>query len=102
MARCVEKVEAVTVVIELEHRGADRDAALFFEFHPVGGGGALVFARGDGARELHGAAVQEELFRERGFARVRVRDDGERAPPLDFFCDVHWSANSSTEWRRDK
>src|SRR5690606_27157178 len=54
------------------------DAPLFFQLHPVGGGGALVFPRGDGAGQIEGTAVEEELFRERGLARVRVRDDRER------------------------
>ena len=74
---------------ELEHRGTDGNAAFLFQFHPVGGGGALVFAGGDRAGELHCAAVQEELFRQRGLARVRMRDDGERAPFLDFFRNAH-------------
>ena len=87
--RRVEQVEAVASVIELQDRGADGNAALFFQFHPVGGGGALVFAGGDRAGELHGAAVQQQLFRQRRLARVRMRDDGERAPFLDFFDNVH-------------
>ena len=29
---------------------------------------------------------KQELFRQRGFARVRMRDDGERAPLLNFFA----------------
>ena len=89
VARRVEQVQAVAVVIELEHGGADGNAALLFQFHPVGRGGALVFARGDRAGELHRAAVKQQLFRKRGLARVRMRDDGERAPFLDFFRNVH-------------
>ena len=89
VARRVEQVEAVAVVIELQHRGADGDAALLFQLHPVGRGGALVLARGDRAGELHRAAVKQELLRQRGLARVRMRDDGERAPFLNFFRDGH-------------
>ena len=80
----VEQVEAVAVVIKLQHGRADRDAALFFQFHPVGRRGALIFARGHGAGELHRAAVKQQLLRQRGFARVGMRNDGERAPSLDF------------------
>jgi len=43
-------------------------AALLFQLHPVGRGGALVFAGGDRAGELHGAAVKQQLFRQRGLA----------------------------------
>ncbi len=49
VARRVEQVEPVAVVIELQHRGADRNAALLLQFHPVGRGGALVFAGRDRA-----------------------------------------------------
>ena len=89
MTRRVEQVDAEAVVVELKHRRTDGDAALLFEFHPIGCGGALVFARGDGAGELDCAAVQQELFRQRGLARVGMRDNGEGASPLDFFFDAH-------------
>ena len=41
----------------------------------------LLAARLYGARQLDGAAEQEQLFRQRGLARVRMRDDGEGASP---------------------
>ena len=80
--RRVEQVDAVAVVIELQDGGTDRDAALALQFHPVGGGGALVLARGNGAGEVHRAAVEQQLLRERGLARVRMRDDGKSAVSL--------------------
>ena len=89
--RRVEQVEAVAVVIELKDRGADGDAAFLFQLHPVGRGGALVFAGGNRAGELHGATIKQQLLRERGLARVRMRDDGERAPLLNFFRNAHKS-----------
>ena len=55
----VEQVEPVAVVIKLQHGRADGDAAFFFQLHPVGSRGALVFARGHGAGELHRAAVKQ-------------------------------------------
>ena len=87
--RRVEQVEPVTIVIELQDSRADGNAALPFQLHPVGAGGALVFARGNRAGELHRAAVQQQLFRQRGLARVRMRNDGERTPPLNLFAVVH-------------
>ena len=39
--RGIQEVDAVARVIELQHGGGHRDAALFFQFHPVG----LVVAR---------------------------------------------------------
>ena len=85
----VEQIEPVAVVIKLEHGRADRDAALLFQFHPVARRGALVLARGHGAGELHRAAVKQQLFRQRRLAGVRMRNDGERAPPLDFSGNAH-------------
>jgi hypothetical protein len=85
----VEEVDDAVFVFELEDGGGDGDAALFFEFHPVGGSGALVFAGGDGACELDGAAVEEEFFGEGGFAGVGVRDDGEGAAAGDFLDGGH-------------
>ena len=62
---------------------------LRLELHPVGGGGALVLARGDRAGELHRAAVEQELLGQRGLAGVGVGDDGEGSSPGDFFVKVH-------------
>ena len=53
----VEQIDAISVVIKLQDRRADGNAALLFEFHPVGRRSALVFTGGDGAGELHRAAV---------------------------------------------
>ena len=49
VARRIKKVDAKVVVVKLQHRTGDGDAALAFQFHPVTGGGALVLARGDRA-----------------------------------------------------
>src|ERR1035441_9593352 len=99
---CVQQIEAVAGVIELQHGRADGDATLLFQFHPIGGRRALVLARGDRAGELHRAAVKQELFRQRGLARVRMRDDGERAPRLNCSYRFHKDANNSTESPWDK
>lgn len=61
-----------------------------------------MFSRCDGTGELHCATVKQQFFRQRGFARVRMGNDGERAPPLNFFCDIHKSAERSTKLIRDK
>jgi hypothetical protein len=44
VARGVEQVDDAVAVFELQHGGADGDAALALQLHPVGGGGALVLA----------------------------------------------------------
>jgi len=85
----VEQVDDEVAIFKLQHGGADGNAALFFQFHPVGGGGALVFAGGDGTRELDGAAVQQQFFGERCFAGVGMRNDGQRTPPGGFLRGAH-------------
>ncbi len=42
----------------------------------------------DSARELNGAAEQQEFFGERGLARVGVGNDGKRAPPRRLLGDL--------------
>ena len=88
MSRGVENVDAEALVLELEHRGGDGDAALLFQLHPVG---HRVPGRGlalDGTGQLDGPAVEEEFLREGGLACVRVGDDGEGAPPFDFLLHI--------------
>ena len=83
VARCVQQVEDAAVIFERHHRRDDRDAALAFDRHPVGLGGAAVALGLDVAGELDGAAEQQELFRQRGLARIRMRDDGKGPAALD-------------------
>jgi hypothetical protein len=80
VARRVEQVHKKAAVLELQHGGTHRDAALTLQFHPVGGGRPLVFPGGDRSGKLQGPPVQQKLFRQRGFARVWMGDDGESAP----------------------
>ena len=42
----------------------------------------------DGTRHLDGTAEQQQLFGQRGLARVGVGDDGEGAPPGDLFLQL--------------
>ena len=83
MARGVQDVDAVALVLELHDGRGDRDAALLLNLHPVGGGGPGVFLA------LHlpglgdGPSVKEELFGEGGLAGVGVGDDGEGTPAVD-------------------
>ena len=68
----IEKVYGASRVIELQDGRADRNATLLLEFHPVGGGRALVFPVLNGAGEVNGVAVKQEFFGERGLAGVGV------------------------------
>jgi hypothetical protein len=47
---------------------------------------------------LDGATKKQELFRERGFTGIRVRDDGECLSACYFFFESH-GAKIGGEWR---
>jgi len=87
MAWRVEQVEDTSPVFKGHDRGYDRNAALPFDRHPVGAGAAAVALGAHMACQLDGTAKQQQLFGQGGFARVRMRDDGEGAPAGDFLGD---------------
>ena len=80
----VEQVDDMVAVQHLHHAGGDRDAALLLDFHPVGGGVAAGFAAFDGAGDLDRTREQQQLFRQRGLARVGVGNDGKGAAAPGF------------------
>ena len=89
VARGVQNVDAETLVLELHHRGGHRDAALLLNLHPVGGGrpGVLLALYLAGLGD--GPAVQQKLLGQGSLTGVRVGDDGEGAPALDFRFQRH-------------
>ena len=76
MARRVENVDFISVVVELHHGGRYRDAALLFDFHPVAGRGLLNLVVLYGACHLDLPAEEQQLFGQRGLTGVGVRNDG--------------------------
>ena len=85
----VEQVDHMVAVQHLHDARSHRDAALLLDFHPVAGGVARRLARLDGTGDLDRAREQQQLFRERGLARVRVRDDGKSAAAAGFVGKRH-------------
>ena len=83
----VQQVDDAVAVFHLHDRAGDGNAALLFDFHPVGGRVARGLARLDAAGDLNGAREQQQLFGQRGFTRVGVGNDGKRAAALDLFGD---------------
>ena len=84
----VQDVHAVALVGKLQHRRRHGDTALLLDVHPVGHrvlGAALSLDR---AGRLDAAGVEQQLLGERGLARVRVRDDGERSPRGDLLSEA--------------
>ena len=99
VARRVEQVDGVLAVRELQHGGADGDAALLLELHPVAARAAPALAGVHRAGLLHRAGVQQELLGERRLAGVGVADDGERASLAAFGGHVH--GRSRLSFRRE-
>ena len=83
VARRVQQVEHQPLEFEGHHRGDDGDAALALDLHPVGTGVAPLALGLDLAREIDGAAEQQQFFGQRGLAGVGMGDDGKGAPPRD-------------------
>ena len=98
VAGSVEEIDGAAGVIELKNGGRDGDAALFLEFHPVRGGGTLVFAGSDGAGQVERIAVEQELLSQRRFAGIGVRDDGKGAAAGDFLGRCGHDGRESGKW----
>jgi hypothetical protein len=88
VARGIEEGHAAPLNLEFERGRGDGDAALLLELHPVRRGGLPVFTPANRAGKLDGPRVQQQLFRERGFAGVGMRDDGERPPARDLSLEL--------------
>ena len=82
--RRVEQVHHAIPVFKLQHRRRHRDPALLLQLHPVTRRGPLVLARRHAPRELHRAAVEQELLGQRRLTRIGMRDDGKSAATRDF------------------
>ena len=81
VARRVQQVEHLAVVLERHDRGGDGDAALLLDLHPVRTRAPVLAARAHGARRADGAARQQDMLGQGRLAGVGVSDDGEGAPP---------------------
>src|SRR5690606_24522606 len=62
----IEQVEDAVAVLHLHHRTRDRNTALLFDFHPVGGGVARRLARLHAAGDADRTGEQQQLFGQRG------------------------------------
>ena len=85
----VQEVDHAAAVLHLHDRARDRDPALLLDLHPVGSRVPRGLARFDAARDVDRAREEQELFGERGLARVRMRNDRKGAPARGFVSDAH-------------
>ena len=96
----VEQVDHAIVVGELHHRTGHRDAALLLDLQPVRSRMAAALARLHRARHLDRAAEQQQLFGERGLARIGVGDDRKGAAAPDFTLNIAFAHECiRTRWR---
>ena len=81
VARGIEQVDRAAGVVELQHRGGNRNTPLLLELHPVGGHLALLALGLYGTGLLNGAPIKKKLFGEGCFTGVGVRNNGKVAAP---------------------
>ena len=74
----------MVAVEHLHHARRNRDAALLFNLHPVRCGVPRRLARLHAPGDMNCAREQQQLFGQRGFARVGVRNDGKGAAAHNF------------------
>ena len=92
MARGIEDIYFMVVIVESHHRGCNGDSTLFFYFHPVGGRRLLDLVGLNSSCHMDRATEKQQLFSKSCFSCVRVRNDGESAPAVDFInkgCHVY-------------
>jgi hypothetical protein len=88
VSRGVEDVDPMPAELEVEHRARHRDPALLLQLEPVAGRVARRLLRPHRPRLADGAAVEQELLRQRRLAGVGMGDDREGPPPLDLAADL--------------
>jgi hypothetical protein len=88
VARRIEQRHATALELEFERRRCDGDPPLLLQLHPIGRRMPPVLAAAHRAGQLDSAGVQQQLFRQRGLAGVRMRNDRERAPARDFALEL--------------
>ncbi len=84
MAGGVHQIEAVLPEVEGHGAGGHGNPALLLHLHEIRPRAPRLALGAHLTGHLDGTPEQEELFRQRGLAGIRVRDDGKGAPPGNF------------------
>lgn len=84
MARCIKDINAVPIIIKLEHAACNRNPSLFFNFHPVRNGVTICFAALDRSGKMDGAPIKKQFFGQGRFTSIRMGNDGKSPPFIDF------------------
>ena len=89
MSGSIQQVHDAPLVGKLHHRGCHGNAALLFEFHPVGSCVTRGLAPLHGSCELDCTTKKQELLRQRGLACIRMGNDCKGPPRGDFIEKSH-------------
>ena len=100
VARRIQQVQLVAEVLELQHGARHRDTALLLELHPVRGGVARGATRLHRAGQVDRAAVEQQLFGQRRFASVRMRDDRKGATAKNLTSECR-AGDGRIDWGGD-
>ena len=71
MSRRVQNVDAVALVVKLEHRGGNGNSSLLLDLHPVGNSvlGSLSALYRTG--QVNGSSVEQKLLCQSSLSRIR-------------------------------
>ena len=89
VARGIENVYLVSLIVELHHGSRHRDTTLFLNLHPVGGCRLADFVRFDSTSHLYLSAKKQQLFCQRRLTRIRMRDNCKCSPAGYFIFNTH-------------
>ena len=81
MARRIQNIDTVTIVIKLQYGRSDGNTPLLFYLHPVRycmAGSGLSF---HGTCKINGSSIQKKLLCQSGFSRIRMGNNG-KSPAL--------------------
>ena len=83
MSRSIQNIDAVSVIIELKHRGSDGNSSLLLDLHPVGNGVLGRLPALDGTGQIDGAAIEKKLLGQGRLTGIGVGNNGEGTPLLN-------------------
>ena len=78
MARGVQHIDDSIFVLELHGRGRNGNSPFLLHAHPIGCRGRGAFPAADHPGSPNHPRIQQQLFRHRGLASIRMTDDGKR------------------------
>ena len=85
MSRCVQNIDTLSVIVELQYRRSDGNSSFLLNLHPIGNsvlGRLSSFYR---SCQINSPAIKQELLRQGRLSRIRVRNNRKGSPLFNFF-----------------